>query len=458
MFIPDVMRKGKFSHASDWKKQYEERICSAEEAAMAVRNGDVVSMTGGANFPAAFVTALCKRAAAENFCDLKFIAPFNLRTDFEYAKAEYKEFISSSSYFFGAERVFAKQGNFQFVPIHLGQTCDYLSARKPHVVSITCSPPDENGWMSRSLWGAHLCRDAYQSPDCRVLVITINRDMPFLNSEGERHLLTHVSEADFILEDNHELPEIGSIDSSDTDKRIADYIAEMIDDGACLQFGQGSLADAIGNNLVYAKKKDLGLQSEVVSNCVANLMKQGVINNSRKKTFRGKSLSSYVVGDRTLWDYCHLNEDFVFTEIDFVNKAANICQNDNVVSINNAMTIDLTGQVSSESIGPVQYTGSGGQLEWVYGSQLSKNGKSIIAINSAYRDKNGQMQSKIMPALPLGSIVTTPRTCVQYVVTEFGVANLKFKGVRDRVEALIGIAHPDFRSELRFEAKQQGLL
>lgn len=458
MDIIKAKRSGRFSDVSNWQEQYRLKTVTAEEAASVVQDGDLVSMTGGANLPKSFITVLPRMAKEKGYHNLKITVPFNLAADYEYSRQEYVETLSSSSYFFGAERGFVKQGNFQFIPIHLGQTRDLLMTRKPQIVSITCSPPDENGWMSRSLWGAHMCREAYQSEDCRALIVTVNKDMPYLNSEGDRHLMVHVSEADYIIEDNYSFPEIGSLKSTETEQKIADYIAEMIDDGACLQFGQGSLADAIGNNLVYAKKKDLGLQSEVVSNCVANLMREGVINNSRKSTFKGKSLSSYVVGDRELWNFVDHNKDIVFTEIDFVNNADNIRLNDNVVSINNAMEIDLTGQVASESIGPRQYTGSGGQLEWVYGAQLSKNGKSIIAINSTYKDKQGKLQTKIKPALPLGSIVTTPRTCVQYVVTEYGVADLKFKGVRERVESLIGIAHPDFRDELRFEAKKMGIL
>ena len=178
------------------------------------------------------------------------------------------------------------------------------------------------------------------------------------------------------------------------------------------------------------------------------LMRRGVVNNSRKQTCPGRSVYANMVGGPELWAFAHENPAFCQKEIDWVNDARNIARNDHVVSINNAMEIDLTGQVNAESIGPRQYSGTGGQLEWVVGSQWSKGGKSILALRSSYRDKAGVLHSKIVPQLAPGSVVTTPRICVQYVVTEFGVADLKYKSTVERARALIAIAHPDFRREL----------
>ena len=223
----------------------------------------------------------------------------------------------------------------------------------------------------------------------------------------------------------------------------------MVHDGDCLQFGLGGLANAIGENLAYAGKRDLGIQTEVLTSCVMELMKKGVVNNSRKTTCTGRTACAQFVGDRELWAFGHNNPDFCQKEICWINDPRNIAKNDHVVSINNAMEIDLTGQVNSETIGPRQYSGTGGQLEWVIGSQWSKDGRSIIALRSCYRDKAGQLHSKILPQLTPGGAVTTPRTWVQYVVTEYGVADLKYKSTLERAKALIEIAHPDFRAELR---------
>ena len=160
------------------------------------------------------------------------------------------------------------------------------------------------------------------------------------------------------------------------------------------------------------------------------------------------------MGDQELWDFCHNNPDICMKEIDWVNEPVNVARNSDVVSINNAMEVDLVGQVCSESIGSRQYTGAGGQLDWVLGAQMSPGGKSIIAINSTYRDKAGTLRSKIKPTLTPGAVVTTPRTCVQYVITEYGVADLRYKSTWERAKALISIAHPDFRDQLEQEAKQ----
>ena len=202
----------------------------------------------------------------------------------------------------------------------------------------------------------------------------------------------------------------------------------------------------------------MGLQTEVMTTCVANLMKHGIINNSRKQFHKGKSVASQVTGDRTLWEFVDHNPDCEFMEFEYINDMRNIIQNHNVVSINNTLEIDLTGQAASEAIGPAQYSGTGGQLEWVIGSQISPGGRSILVLNSTFTDKKGVKHSKIKPTLPEGSVITTPRAYTQYVATEYGIVNLKFKSTKERAEALISLAHPDFRDELRFEAKKYGWL
>ena len=261
-------------------------------------------------------------------------------------------------------------------------------------------------------------------------------------------MLVHVSEVDAIVENSIPPAESRSLPVDEIDKAVAGHIAEMVPNGACLQFGLGGLANAVGECLAYAGKRDLGIHSEALSGCVVELMERGVINNSRKQTCTGRTAGAFFIGDRRLWEFAKNNPLFCQKEVEWINDPRNIARNDQVVSINNAMEIDLTGQVNSESVGSRQYSGTGGQLEWVIGSQWSKGGKSIIAMRSSYRDKNGVLHSKIKPQLPLGSVVTTPRTWVQYVVTEYGVADLKYKNTRERAKALIAIAHPDFREEL----------
>ena len=437
-------RRGRFADMEDWQRQYAALLTTAEEAAACVRDGDVLVMSASANWPYAFDEALTKHLRAMG--GRVEVNGLFLPLDTCLMAAENKDLVTFHSNFFSGERVLAPQGNIQFVPTHLSATGDWQASRHPRVAVITCSAPNEQGWMSRSLWGSDVSRQALEQAE--GVIVEVNDRLPFFASDGEAHMLFHVSEADMLLENSRPVAETPPVPTAEVDRVIAGHIAELVQDGACVQFGLGGLANAVGECLAYAGKKDLGIQTEVISSCVVDLMERGVINNSRKQTCTGRSAGAYFIGDRRLWDFARDNPAFCQKEIHWTNDARNIARNDNVVSINNAMEIDLTGQVNAESIGPRQYSGTGGQLEWVLGAQWSKGGKSILALRSSYRDKQGQLHSKIVPQLAPGTIVTTPRTCVQYVATEYGVADLRYKSVSERARALIAIAHPDFRAEL----------
>ena len=437
-------RRGRFADIGDWQRQYAALLTTAEEAAACVRDGDVLVMSASANWPYAFDAALTKHLRAIG--GRVEVNGLFLPLDTCLMAAENKDLVTFHSNFFSGERVLAPQGNIQFVPTHLSATGDWQASRHPRVAVITCSAPNEQGWMSRSLWGSDVSRQALEQAE--VVIVEVNDHLPFFASDGEAHMLFHVSEADMLLESSRPVAETPPVPTAEVDRVIAGHIAELVQDGACVQFGLGGLANAVGECLAYAGKKDLGIQTEVISSCVVDLMERGVINNSRKQTCTGRSAGAYFIGDRRLWDFARDNPAFCQKEIQWTNDARNIARNDNVVSINNAMEIDLTGQVNAESIGSRQYSGTGGQLEWVLVAQWSRGGKSILALRSSYRDKQGQLHSKIVPQLAPGTIVTTPRTCVQYVATEYGVADLRYKSVSERARALIAIAHPDFRAEL----------
>ena len=444
MEMLEPTRRGRFADIGDWQRQYAALLTTAEEAAACVRDGDVLVMSASANWPYAFDAALTKHLRAIG--GRVEVNGLFLPLDTCLMAAENKDLVTFHSNFFSGERVLAPQGNIQFVPTHLSATGDWQASRHPRVAVITCSAPNEQGWMSRSLWGSDVSRQALEQAE--VVIVEVNDHLPFFASDGEAHMLFHVSEADMLLESSRPVAETPPVPTAEVDRVIAGHIAELVQDGACVQFGLGGLANAVGECLAYAGKKDLGIQTEVISSCVVDLMERGVINNSRKQTCTGRSAGAYFIGDRRLWDFARDNPAFCQKEIQWTNDARNIARNDNVVSINNAMEIDLTGQVNAESIGSRQYSGTGGQLEWVLGAQWSRGGKSILALRSSYRDKQGQLHSKIVPQLAPGTIVTTPRTCVQYVATEYGVADLRYKSVSERARALIAIAHPDFRAEL----------
>ena len=442
-------RRGRCADKGGWREQYRALRMTGAEAAGLIRDGDVLVFTPLTNWPREVDAALAARLRTEGgHVEINsHFAPLNTRL----LAPDCAAHVTYCSNFFGVERALAPQGNVRFVPTHLSQTPAWLAARGPRVTVLTCSPPDENGWMSRSVWGTLLDRRVLER--CELVIAEVHPELPDFCSDGENHTRIHVSEVDGIIETAGPLIESESAAGDETDRRIAGYIADMVPDGACLQFGLGGLANAVGENLVYAGKKDLGVQTEVLSSCVMELMRKGVVNNSRKATCTGRTACAQFVGDRTLWAFGHKNPDFCQKEICWINDPRNIARNDNVVSINNAMEIDLTGQVNAETIGPRQYSGTGGQLEWVIGSQWSRGGKSIIALRSAYRDRAGVLRSKIVPALTPGSVVTTPRTWVQYVVTEYGVADLKYKSTLERARALTAIAHPDFRAELAAAVK-----
>jgi len=437
-------RKGCFAGCGSWQQQYRALRMTADEAAQLIRNGDNIATPSAANWPYAVDAALTARL--RKISGRVELSSLFLPLDTALLAPKNTDLVDYHSIFFFQDRALQNQGNVHFVPINLSATGPCFVSRQPRVAVITCSAPDENGWMSRSLWGAHIHRQVLEQAE--VVIVEINDQLPPLVSDGEGHMLFHVSEADAIVENSRPLAENCSLPVDEIDKVIAGHIAELVPNGACLQFGLGGLANAVGECLAYAGKRDLGIHSEALSSCVVELMERGVINNSCKQTCTGRTAGAFFIGDRRLWEFARNNPLFCQKEVDWINDPRNIAQNDRVVSINNAMEIDLTGQVNSESIGSRQYSGTGGQLEWVIGSQWSRGGKSIIAMRSSYRDKNGVLHSKIKPQLPLGSIVTTPRTWVQYVVTEYGVADLKYKNTRERAKALISIAHPDFREEL----------
>ncbi len=451
------MREGLYRNNLPWTKQYEKKQVSADEAARMIQDNDHICLAGGASIPRAFQESLCKMVIDLDYHNVDIIVSFVIES-YEFMSAKYKDKFTISSGFMAKERECIKNGNMLLTPFNLGEYGRWLDELKPRVFAFSCSPPDEDGWMSRSSWGALASRRAFGNSGTELVIVEVNKNLPFLCGNLPNHLKIHVSEVDYIIENDFEYAEIKPIEASTNEKAIAQYIADLVDDGSCVQFGLGGMADAIGSFLVDAGKKDLGLHTEVVGNSVAQLMKMGVINNSRKNFNPGLSIGSFLIGDRKLADFVNFNKDFCFCEIEYINDPNIICQNDKVISVNNALEIDLTGQVCSEAVGHRQYSGTGGQLAWVTAAQRSRGGKSFIAINSSYRDKEGNLQSKIKSVLPPGSIISTPRTCVQYIVTEYGIADLKFKTWRQRAKSLINLAHPDFRDRLTYDAKKLGWL
>lgn len=258
------------------------------------------------------------------------------------------------------------------------------------------------------------------------------------------------------MEEDDELPAATELEPDDAVRKISDYIVEQVPDGATIQLGLGGLASAVGYGL--RSKNDLGIHSELMSDVMMHLMREGVVTNRKKTAFPGKSVASFAFGSKELYQYMDHNPDFYFMPFTKVNDPAVIARNDNMISINTAMPIDLFGQVAADSLGGHQQSGTGGQVDFVRGAQRAKNGKSFFALTSTLTSKKKGRLSRIVSAFPPGTAVTTPRSDVQYVATEFGCVNLKPLTMRDRVQAMIGLAHPQFREQLREEARQMGVL
>lgn len=431
----------------NWKEQYRQKLCSPEEAAALVRDHDVISMAGGNCIAEAFTQALTARG--ENLQDVTLLLGFTVKK-YDFMKPEYKGHFNLETIFVGPmERASIKQGITSYVPIHLGDLGRWLDARQPRIAAIAVAPPDENGYMDRSIYAGISHRRTLENAD--IVIVEVNKNLPYLRGDD---LKIHVSEVDYIIENDFPLTELKDIPITDTEKTIAGHIADMIPNGTTIQLGLGGLANAIG--YFMRDKKDLGVHAEVISNSIMELMKLGVVNGSCKNFFPNKTLGCYVMGNKQLWDFVDHNDDFIFSEIEYINDPEIIGRNDGLISINNTLMMDLTGQAASESIGIEQYSGTGGQVNFVHGAKRAKGGKSILALNSTYTDKEGQEHSRIVPNLSPGTIVTTSRCDVEYVVTEYGVAYLRWQSVSNRVQRIINIAHPDFRDELRFKAKKAG--
>lgn len=430
-----------------WREEYNAKLCSAEDAAALIKSNDRIAMSGGTSVPYEFSRALSKRTGQIRNVGISMGYAMAL---FDYMKPENHESFYLETVFVGPmERICMEWGVCQYVPIHLGETADYVHASNLNIAVSRVTPPDENGFMCRSNFASFLDLETIRNAD--YVIVEVNSHMPRLVAPDFK---IHVSEVDRIIEHHEPIFEVPNIEISDAEKTMAGYIADMIPNGSTVQLGFGGLPNAIGYNLV--NKKDLSIYSEVATPAMKTLVEAGVINGSNRSFHKGrKVVAGFCVGTNDFYNYVQNNGDFEFNLIGEINNPLNIAKNDNLVAINNALMLDLTGQVASESIGAKQYSGTGGQVQFIWGAKFAKNGKNILAINATFTDKDGNLRSKIMPTFPENTVVTTSRNDVEYVVTEFGVAHLRYKSIMDRAKALINISHPDFRDELKFEAKKR---
>ena len=434
----------------DWRKRYSHKLKTPEEAASLIRSGDVVQTNFGASIPYAFLDALAAYSLDHLEGVTLYLAGLYKHTCI--TDPIYNPHVTVKSCFLGPceRKAHAAGSDVSYQVMHLSNiSFDRMGKHVPRVVLAAGSEPDENGRISLGVAPFDLrLLDA-----CEEVIIQVNRHMPYIFGEG---CLIDAERVSCLVEMDEELPEMRLAPPSEEQRRIAGFIAEHVPDGACLQIGIGGVSAALGEAL--AEKRDLGCHSEMFTDPIAALMQAGAVNNSRKSYCPGKSVFTNALGTAALYAFMDRNPDLEAQACALLNDPRNIARNDNMISVSGALCCDLTGQVCAESIGFRQFSGTGGQLDYVRGARWSRGGKSFLTVPAVHVDKAGRRSSNITLALPAGSIVTTPRADVHYIVTEYGAADLLDEPIDVRAKRLIAIAHPDYRDELLFEAKKAGYI
>jgi len=363
---------------------------------------------------------------------------------------ERKHFIYSDSHFSTASRKLHDSNLCNYIPMTYHEAPSFYERAyiRVDVALIKVTPPDEHGYVNLGTSNSitHAVCDA-----ARIIIAEINDSVP--RCLGGVNETLHISQIDYFVEgENEPLIELQDRPITDVDKKIAKIILEQIEDGACLQLGIGAMPNTVGKMIAQSDLKDLGVHTEMLVDSFVDIHQAGRITGLRKQLDKGKMVYTFAGGTKRLYDFLDNNPVCASYPASYTNDPDIICQNDKVLAINNAIEVDLYGQVASESLGTRQISGTGGQLDFIYGSYKSRGGKGLICLTSTYTDSQDEVYSRIKPLLTPGTIVTVPRSLNFYVITEYGIAMLKGKSTWERAEALINIAHPKFRDELIKEA------
>ena len=435
--------------------EYNQKKVSADEAVKNIRSGDWVDYGFCVTTVDALDKALAKRTDELTNIHLRGAILPKMPAVFEREDAG-EHFTWNSWHFSGVERKLAARGLAYYASISYSELPRYYQDidTPSRIVMMQVAPMDENGYFNFGPSASHLAA-ACKRAEC--VIVEVNRNMPYCVGGPEAGI--HISEVDLIVEGDN--PPIAALPSggeaSDMDKAIAKQIVEHIPNRACLQLGIGAMPNTVGSLIAHSDLKDLGVHTEIYSDGFVDIANAGKITGAYKTLDPHKQTYVFAMGTKKVYDYLHENKEMLSAPASYVNDIRTIASQDNLISINNCVDIDLFGQISSESSGFKQITGAGGQLDFVLGSYLSKGGKSFICCSSTYTDREGNLHSRIRPTLTPGSIVTATRACAQYVATEHGMVNVKGLSSWQRAEAIISIAHPAFREELIKEAEQMGI-
>lgn len=433
-------------------KLYSQKVVSAEEAVKAIKSGDKVVVHSNCAFPLALINAMVDRKD-----ELENVEIFHALSvgELPYLRPGMEKHFTHTSYFMGGEaRKAVGEGRANFIPIFLHEVPHLFSKKiiKPNISLVHLSPPDEHGFCS---YGTEvgLIKTAAEHSD--IVIAQINQQMP--RALGDSFI--HINKIKYIVEVDEPIAELPqgeknlSPEWENIYSEIGRHIASLIEDGATLQMGIGIIPDNVLKFL--GDKRDLGVHSEMFADGIIELVERGIVTNSRKTLHPGKMIAGFVLGTKKLYDFIDNNPLIEFHKQEYVNDPFVVAKNYKMTAINSAIEVDITGQVCSDSIGPRLFSGFGGQVDFIRGAAKAEGGKPIIALPSATKDFK---ISKIVSQLKPGAGVVTSRADVHYVVTEYGIAELFGKPIRDRVKALINIAHPAFRDELEKYAKEMKYL
>nr|WP_288555168.1 butyryl-CoA:acetate CoA-transferase [uncultured Mediterraneibacter sp.] len=436
----------------DFTQEYKQKLVTADEAVKTVRSGDWVDYGWCTNTAESLDKALAKRTDELTDVNVRGGILFKLPAIFEREDAG-EHFTWNSWHMSGVERHLINKGCAYYAPIRYSELPRYYrdSATPSRVAMFQVAPMDAHGYFNFGPSASHLgamCERA------EVIIVEVNENMP--RCLGGTECGIHISDVTYIVEGEN--PPIGELGAggpaTDVDKTVAKLIVDEIPNGACLQLGIGGMPNAVGSLIAESDLKDLGVHTEMYVDAFVDIAKAGKINGSKKQIDRFRQTYAFGAGTKKMYDYMDNNPELMSAPVDYTNDIRSISAIDNFISINNAVDLDLFGQVNAETAGIKHISGAGGQLDFVLGAYLSNGGKSFICCSSTFKTKDGQLKSRILPTLNPGSVVTDTRANIHYLVTEYGKVNLKGLSTWQKAEAIISVAHPDFRDELIKEAEK----
>lgn len=424
----------------NWKEVYKQKICTAKEAVSHIHSGDRVVVAHACAEPVILTDAMTEAAEKYDWKEIEVVHMVAMGKAGYCAPEMSAHFRHNALFVGGSTRKAVEEGRADFTPVFFSEVPDLLrNDMHVNAVLMQVSAPDEHGYCSLGV-SCDYTKAAAECADIRIA--QVNANMPRVLGDN----FIHISKLDYIVPEDTDLIELQPPKIGEVQKKIGENIASLVKDGDCLQLGIGAIPDAV---LMFLKdKKDLGIHSEMFSDGVVDLIQAGVITNKCKQIDQGQCVATFLMGTRKLYDFVDNNPMVQMKPVDIVNDPRVICQNDNVVSINSCVEVDLMGQVCSESVGLKQISGVGGQVDFVRGANMSKGGRTIMAMPATAA--KGTI-SKIVPLLAEGAAVTTSRCDVDYVVTEYGIAKLHGCTLKERARQLIHIAAPEFRESLKQE-------